>query len=141
MTGEPSPGHGSPPSSVFGHGHSHAEARSCHFLTDRVHVDDRVDALWPTFDTALRVRTEAAVVQALVPIVVAALLQGDSSGHSRQAYVDHQLVPDRKLKVKAESAAAHGHTNVTGVTSDMTIQGPKGNLFTTTLISEPPPGV
>lgn len=79
------------PSCVFGDRHGHSQPRGGHPLADRFHVDDGVDAVRAPNDAALGIWTEAAVVQAPVAVIPAALLQRDGGGHSRHPDVNDQL--------------------------------------------------
>lgn len=80
------------PPSILRHRNSDPEAGVVDPLADRVHVQDRVYAVGPAVHAALGRWAEAAVVQALVTVVVATLLQGDSGGQPRNTNVDHQLL-------------------------------------------------
>lgn len=76
------PGYWYSPSCVFGDWYSHSQPGGGHSLADRLHVDDRVDAVGASDDAALGVWAEAAVVQASVAVISATLFKRDSSGHS-----------------------------------------------------------
>lgn len=82
------------PSGVFGDRDSYSQPRGGHSLTDRFHVNNRVDAVWASHNATLRIRTEAAVVQTLVAMISAALLQRDGRGHARDSNMNYQLAKD-----------------------------------------------
>jgi len=68
------------PSSILRYRNSDPEAGVIDPSADCIHVQDRLYALGAAVHAALGSRAEAAVVQALVTLVVAALLQSDSGG-------------------------------------------------------------
>lgn len=79
------------PSSIFGDRHSYSQPWGGHSLTDWFHVNDWVDTVGASHNATLWIRTEAAVVQALVAVISATLLQRDSGGHTWDSNMNHQL--------------------------------------------------
>lgn len=68
------------PSSILRHRESDPEAGAVDSFADCVHVQQRAYAVGAALHATLRSWAEAAVVQAFVTLVVAALLQSDSGG-------------------------------------------------------------
>lgn len=79
------------PSSIFGDRHSYPQPRGSHSLADWFHVNNWVDAVWASHNATLRIRTETAVVQTLVAVISATLLQRDSGGHTWDSDMNNQL--------------------------------------------------
>lgn len=82
-----SPTH-SPPS-ILRHGESDPEVRAVDSRADCVHVQEWANAVGAVLHAAVGGWAEAAVVQAAVAFVVAALLQSDGGGWPRHTDVDH----------------------------------------------------
>lgn len=79
------------PSGVFGDGHSYSQSGGGHSLADWFHVNYWINAVWASHNATLWIRTEAAVVQTLVAMISATLLQRDSGGHTRDSNMNNQL--------------------------------------------------
>lgn len=92
------------PSGVFGDRHSYSQPRGGHSLADWFHVNNWVNTVRSPHNATLRIRTEAAVVQALVAMIPATLLQRDSGGHTWDSNMNYQLEKKKKtIKTQVSS--------------------------------------
>lgn len=86
------------PSSIPGHRESDPEAWLVHSFADCFHIQDWFYTVWAILHATLRSWTKAAVVQACVTFVVAALLQSNSRGYSWNTNMDHELLTENRTE-------------------------------------------
>ncbi len=77
------------PAGVLWHRHRDAELGGVDSITDGVHVYDGLNAVRSSLHTAARLRTEAAVIQAHVSLVMTTLFKRYGRGHPGHSHVDH----------------------------------------------------